>query len=58
MYIEIKLINLKPYFRKTILVKNYILTEKGLEIAERAARIARHSGRKTVQAGDIKLAVK
>ena len=28
------------------------------ELSERAIKIANHSGRKTVQAGDIKLAVK
>ena len=35
-----------------------ILEEIGLEIAEQAARIAKHSGRKTVLEGDIKLAAK
>ncbi len=35
-----------------------ILHSMGLEIGERAVRIAKHSGRKTVQAGDIKIATK
>ncbi len=35
-----------------------VLEEVGLEIAEQAARIAKHSGRKTILAGDIKLASK
>ena len=35
-----------------------ILEEIGLEIAEHAAKIAKHSGRKTILAGDIKLAAK
>ena len=35
-----------------------ILTDMAEEISERAIKIAKHSGRKTVKAGDIKLAVK
>ncbi|RME77502.1 histone family protein [Candidatus Woesearchaeota archaeon] len=35
-----------------------ILEEITEEIAQKAARIAKHSGRKTVQEGDIKLAAK
>ena len=35
-----------------------ILTDFAEEIGERAVKIAKHSGRKTVKAGDIKLAVK
>ena len=35
-----------------------ILTDIAEEIGERAVKIAKHSGRKTVKAGDIKLAVK
>lgn len=35
-----------------------ILEEITEEIAEKATRIAKHSGRKTVQEGDIKLAAK
>jgi DNA-binding protein len=35
-----------------------ILIKYALEISERAAKIARHSGRKTVNEEDIKLAVK
>lgn len=34
------------------------LIDYGAEVSERANKIARHSGRKTVQAGDIKIAVK
>ncbi|MBD3164678.1 histone [Candidatus Woesearchaeota archaeon] len=34
---------------------NYLINYAG-RISERAVRIARHSGRKTVQAGDIKVA--
>ena len=35
-----------------------VLEEKGHEIAERAAKLAIHSGRKTVKGSDIKLALK
>ena len=35
-----------------------ILTDIAEEISERAVKIAKHSGRKTVKAGDIKLAAK
>jgi len=35
-----------------------ILTERAEQIASKAAQIAKHSGRKTVQEGDIKLAAK
>jgi histone H3/H4 len=35
-----------------------VLTEIAEDIASRAVQIARHSGRKTVQEGDVKLAVK
>ncbi|MBN2458199.1 histone family protein [Candidatus Woesearchaeota archaeon] len=35
-----------------------VLAQIGLDISEQAARIAKHSGRKTIQEGDIKLAAK
>ncbi|MCX8147230.1 MAG: NFYB/HAP3 family transcription factor subunit [Candidatus Woesearchaeota archaeon] len=35
-----------------------IIHDIALKIAEQAVRIAKHSGRKTVQEGDIKLAAK
>ena len=35
-----------------------IMTEKALEISERAIKMANHSGRKTIKAEDIKLAYK
>lgn len=35
-----------------------VLEDIATEIAEQASRIAKHSGRKTVQDGDIKLAAK
>ena len=35
-----------------------ILTDIGEEISERAVRIAKHSGRKTVKGSDIKIASK
>ena len=35
-----------------------ILTDIAEDISERAVKIAKHSGRKTVKAGDVKLAVK
>ena len=35
-----------------------VLEDYAEEIGEKAARIALHSGRKTVEAGDVKLAVK
>ena len=34
------------------------LMDYAAEISERAIKIAKHSGRKTVQGGDIKIAVK
>ncbi|NQV08700.1 NFYB/HAP3 family transcription factor subunit [Candidatus Woesearchaeota archaeon] len=34
------------------------LEDRGAEIAEKAVRIAKHSGRKTVHDGDVRLAVK
>ncbi|MBD3313019.1 histone [Candidatus Woesearchaeota archaeon] len=35
-----------------------VLQDTALKVGEQAARIAKHSGRKTVQEGDIKLAAK
>jgi histone H3/H4 len=35
-----------------------VLTRAALDIGERALRIARHSGRKTIHEGDIKIAVR
>ncbi len=35
-----------------------VLIDLGMEIGEHAVRIAKHSGRKTVQAADIKMASK
>lgn len=35
-----------------------VLTSISEEISEQAVRIAKHSGRKTIQEGDIKLAAK
>lgn len=35
-----------------------VLTEKAEKIASQAVKIAKHSGRKTVQDGDVKLAAK
>ncbi|HIH36215.1 MAG TPA: histone, partial [Methanosphaera sp.] len=35
-----------------------ILTEQGEAIAEEAVKIATHSGRKTVKASDVQLAIK
>lgn len=35
-----------------------VVTEIAIEIGEKAVRFSKHSGRKTVQAGDVKLAVK
>ncbi len=34
------------------------LTEYAMKLSERAIKIANHSGRKTVQGGDIKIALK
>lgn len=35
-----------------------ILEEIGQDIAEQAVKISKHSGRKTVQSGDVKLAAR
>jgi DNA-binding protein len=35
-----------------------VLEEKALEISAKAVRFSTHAGRKTIKAGDIKLAVK
>ena len=40
-----------------IALKN-VIEEKAEEISQRAIKFAMHAGRKTVKAGDIKLAVK
>jgi len=34
-----------------------ILEEYGLKVSEEAVKLAKHAGRKTVKAGDVKLAV-
>ena len=34
------------------------LTDYAIELSERALKIAKHSGRKTIQDGDIKVALK
>ncbi len=54
-----KLIRAAGAFRVSkgaIKAMNDILTNKGTQIAKYAIEIARHSGRKTVLEGDIKLA--
>jgi histone H3/H4 len=41
-----------------LVIFSEIIEDMASEIGERALRIAKHSGRKTVQAGDIKIAIK
>lgn len=43
---------------KAKVVMKQILEEKALDIAKHAIRFAGHAGRKTVKAGDVKLAVR
>lgn len=37
---------------------NTVIEEYGMEVAKQATKLARHAGRKTVKADDIKLAMK